>query len=196
MRRPSIGDFGFGLRAGVPQAVVAEIGSRRRIVGLVGLHAVGVGILANRCRNCRYNGRIIVVVGIIVAIGVVVIAGPAIGVARGERAADHGAGNRAGEEPAVAITVAAVPASVAAAITRDGWPRAETRAGCGAAPARGGRTAGADAAISRHRRSTWTAVMRHGCRAGAKARGRSGPSAAHGDAGSTTPKMLGRACGR
>src|SRR6266576_1363925 len=121
MRRPSTYRYRLRLRAGVPQAVKAEVGSRRRIVGLVGLHAVGNGIVANRGRGHRHHRGIVVVVGIIVAVAVVIRR--AIIVARGERTADHGTGHRAGEEPAtaVAITVAAVPAAtIAAAITGDG----------------------------------------------------------------------------
>ena len=43
------------LRTGVPQTIIAEIGSRRRIVGSVGLHAVGDVIAADRSRG-RRNG--------------------------------------------------------------------------------------------------------------------------------------------
>src|SRR5438552_15751131 len=129
--RPSTHRYRLRLRAGVPQAVIAEIGSRRRIVGLVGLHAVGDGIVADRSRGHRNNGAIIVV-RVIVVVRPVVARPAIIGVARRERAAAHGTGNRAGEEAAAAaITVAAVPApAIAAAITGDGW------ASAGAAKAR------------------------------------------------------------
>src|SRR4030081_3287021 len=46
MRRPSFKKSNMWLRAGVPVAVIAEIGSRLRIVGTVGLHAVGDRIVA------------------------------------------------------------------------------------------------------------------------------------------------------
>src|SRR3981081_2327557 len=67
------------LRAEMPQAVVAEIGSRRRIVRLVGLHAVGDVVTARRRRG---NGDsaivvvlVIVVTGRVIARSVIAIAG-------------------------------------------------------------------------------------------------------------------------
>src|SRR3979490_2014565 len=53
------------LRAEMPQAVVAEIGSRRRIVGLVGLHAVGDVVTAGRRRG---NGDTAVVVILVIGV--------------------------------------------------------------------------------------------------------------------------------
>ena len=82
------------LRAGVPLTVVAEIGARRRIVGLVSLHAVSDRIVARRRRD---RDRSVIVIAVIV----VAIARPVIAIARrGQRAADHRTGNRAGDEAA------------------------------------------------------------------------------------------------
>src|SRR5260221_1223781 len=117
-----------------------------RIVGLMGRHEGGDGMAANGSGGPRHDGGIVVVpIPVIIVTRVVsrrVIVRPAIiAVARGERAADHGTGDRAGEIAAAtaAMTVAAVPASaIAAAVTRDGGrATAEARAGCGAAPTRG-----------------------------------------------------------
>src|SRR3981189_2871180 len=67
------------LRAEMPQAVIAEICSRRRIVRLVGLHAVGDVVTAGRRRG---NGDsavivilVIVVTGRVIARSVITIAG-------------------------------------------------------------------------------------------------------------------------
>src|SRR5260370_37294686 len=87
------------------------------------------------------------------------------------------------------MTVATVPAAVAAAITRDS-SAAITRDRC---------TTGADGAITRHcraaaaitrRRRATAAETRHGCAAAAKACGRSAASAAHGDAALTALELL------
>src|SRR5258706_922934 len=87
------------------------------------------------------------------------------------------------------MTVAAVPAAVAAAITRDS----------GAAITRDRCTTGAYGAITRHcraaaaitrRRRATAAEARHGCAATAKACGRSATAAAHGDAALTALELL------
>src|SRR5260221_8176167 len=100
-------DFQTRLRAGVPQPVVTEIGSRRGIIRTIGLHAVGDGVIP--CGR-RGNRAVIVIL-------VAVIARPAvigIAVCR-ERAADQCTGYHAGEEAAVVIVVTVV--IVAAAIS-------------------------------------------------------------------------------
>jgi hypothetical protein len=65
----------MSLRAGVPVAVIAEIGSRLRIVGTVGLHAVGDRIVAAGRRGNRNRA---VIIGLVVVIAGRVIARAAI----------------------------------------------------------------------------------------------------------------------
>src|SRR6185437_10290818 len=107
------------LRAGVPQAVIAEIGSGRGIVGAIPLHAVGRCVAFNRRGGHGHDAIIIVPVVIIV---VAVIAGAVIAVGtRRQRAAYDCAGNRA--RPEAAAMVVMIPAAIAAR------PAAETAAG-------------------------------------------------------------------
>src|SRR5216684_2653096 len=109
MRRPRIRKSHMRLRTGVSQTIIAEIGPRRRIVGLVGLHAVSDIVTADGSRGHRNNGAVVIVLVIIVALRTVV----AVALRR-DRAADHRTGNRAGDKAAAA---AAIAATVAAAIT-------------------------------------------------------------------------------
>src|SRR5258707_13970229 len=93
-----------GLRAGMPQAVIAEIGAGRRIVGLVALCAIGRRIAA--AVGHYGDGRalvIVVVVGIVG--GIVVIAAAVIGV--GAEPADRSTRRDAGPEAATAMAPAA-----------------------------------------------------------------------------------------
>src|SRR5216683_319411 len=120
MRRPRIRKSHMRLRTGVSQTIIAEIGPRRRIVGLVGLHAVSDIVTADGSRGHRNNGAVVIVLVIIVALRVVarpiIVTRPTVvAVAlRRDRAADHSTGNRAGDKPAAA---AAIASTVAAAIT-------------------------------------------------------------------------------
>src|SRR4051812_15685371 len=114
------------LRAGVPLAIVAQIGSRRRVVRAILLCAISHIVAPGGGRSRRNNGIIIRVRVVVVAVVrpiAIAIARPVI--ARRERAPDHGTGNRAGEEPAAATamiaavpTAAALPVSAAAAKSR------------------------------------------------------------------------------
>src|SRR3984893_2346422 len=108
-------DFQTRLRAGVPQPVVTEIGSRRGIIGTIGLHAVGDSVIPCGSRGNRHHRAIIVILVAVIARRVV--ARPAvigIAVCR-ERAADQCTGHDAREEAAVVIVVTVV--IVAAAIS-------------------------------------------------------------------------------
>src|SRR6202042_1759794 len=55
-------------RAGMPIAVIAHIGSRARIVGTVGLHAIGGGVVAAVGRRCT-RPRAAAIIIILVIIG-------------------------------------------------------------------------------------------------------------------------------
>src|SRR3954468_14069903 len=100
----------MSLRAGMPVAVIAEIGSRSRIVGTIGLHAVSHRIVAG---GSSLHDRTVVIVLIVVVAGLTVIA---IAL-RGDRAADQGAGHCARYEAAATammmtiVTAAAVAAA-------------------------------------------------------------------------------------
>src|SRR5450759_878187 len=138
----------------MPVAVIAEIGPRPRIVGAVGLHAVSHGVIADGRQ--RHGHRAVIVI-LVVVIARRVIARSAIVALRRDRAADQGAGHRAGDE-AAATTVATITAGVAAAITADA---AEARHGRAAAPAnnsasaaRGGLTEGLREACGRRQHRT------------------------------------------
>src|SRR4029079_7622226 len=76
------------VRAGVPLPVVAEIGSRRGIVGFVPLHAIRLGIVAGR-RGLRSNHALVVISVVVVigaaaviAVAVIAVAGPDAGADR------------------------------------------------------------------------------------------------------------------
>ena len=98
------------LRAGMPVAVIAEIGTRPRVIGAIGLHAVGNRIVAaDRARGNR--DRAVVILVIVIARRVV--ARSAIIRTGGERAADHGTGDKAGNNAAAAAI--GVTAAIAAA---------------------------------------------------------------------------------
>src|SRR5882757_2467662 len=106
------------LRAGVPVAVVTHIGSRSRIVGTVGLHAVGDVVVASTGRDLDRSFRVVVV--IVVGIAAVIRATAVVGPLGSDRAADHGAGNRARNEAAataMAISSATTAGPVTAAAT-------------------------------------------------------------------------------
>src|SRR5258705_8517328 len=82
-------DLNRPLRAGVPLAVVAEIRSRRRIVGSIGLGARG-SVAA--FRGHRDHGAIVVIAVVVIAVvviaGIVVARAAVIGVAAANRGAD------------------------------------------------------------------------------------------------------------
>src|SRR5258708_37856610 len=116
MRRPGIGTFQMRLRAGVPQPIVAQIGSRRGIVGTISLHAVGDRVITPRRRSGRNNGAIVGILVIIIARPV--ISRPAIigiAVCR-QRTADHHAGDKAAVAVVIAVMEAAISAAIRAAI--------------------------------------------------------------------------------
>src|SRR3954469_18624015 len=94
------------LRAGMPQAVISEVGTRGRIVGPVALGAVG-GIAAalRHYRDCRVG--IVAVIAIIV--GIVVIPSAVIGVRA--QSADRRTCREAGPEAAAMTPTAPVPAA-------------------------------------------------------------------------------------
>jgi hypothetical protein len=108
-------------RAGVPLAVIAEIRSRRRIVGFVSLHAVRHGIVAGRGR--RGDNGVVVVIGIVVIVGVVVIA-----IGRPDASTDR----EARPEAAVTMTVMMMTAAALPAAARDGTSTYNASAGNGA----------------------------------------------------------------
>src|ERR1700736_3880389 len=133
-------DFQTRLRAGVPQPVVTEIGSRRGIIGTIGLHAVGDGVIPCGRRRNRHHRAIIVILVAVIARRVV--ARPAvigIAVCR-ERAADQCTGYHAREEATVVIVVtvvivaAAISTTIGAAVKlRDRRSAHATRAHAGTA---------------------------------------------------------------
>src|SRR3954451_13811584 len=99
------------LRTGGPQAVIAEIGSRARIVGPVGLPAVGIVATAGSHRHHAVVGIAVVVIG---GRGRVVT-GPAVIPLRGNRAADNGTCDDS-RTVAAATAVIGTTAAIAAAI--------------------------------------------------------------------------------
>src|SRR3984893_12522930 len=108
-------DFQTRLRAGVSQPVVTEIGSRRGIIGTIGLHAVGEGVIP--CGRRGNRAVIVILVAVIARRGVARPAVIGIAVCR-ERAADQCTGHDAREEAAVviAVTVVIVAAAISATI--------------------------------------------------------------------------------
>src|SRR5580693_7044019 len=106
------------LRAGVPQAVIAEIGAGGRIVGTIALRAVA-GVAADRAGNNRNRtviGVAVVVVGVVVARPVIIVRSAVVGVGVGsEHAADHGTCDRARKEAASTMVkvATAVPGTAA-----------------------------------------------------------------------------------
>src|ERR1019366_4882630 len=95
------------LRAGVPITIIAQIRSRLRIVGTVGLHAISDGIVA--LRRDDHDSAVIVVLVIVVARRI--IARPAIVTLRRDRAADQRTGDRAGNEAATTTAATAMLAA-------------------------------------------------------------------------------------
>src|SRR5437867_648663 len=93
----------------MPLAVVAEVCSRSRIVGAIGLGA-SCGIAA--FRRDRDRGAVIIIIAVVVVAGIVVARSAVIGVA----AADRGTDGHTGPESAAAAIGTAVTAgpSVAA----------------------------------------------------------------------------------
>src|SRR5580692_1484755 len=106
------------LRAGMPQAVIAEIGPRRRIVGTKPLHAIGDTVAATGHHgNGTVIGVAIVVIRVVVAL--IIVARSAIvsvGVG-GERATDHGACDRRARPEAAAVMTIAAAATVPGGMT-------------------------------------------------------------------------------
>src|SRR6202011_1750627 len=105
-------------RAGVLIAIVAKIGSRLRIVGGVGLDAVGDRIIPARRRR-DHRGVVIWVAGVARRI---INARPAVSAValRGQRPANDDTSNHAGDEAVAAIAVAIVVmivVTIAAVIT-------------------------------------------------------------------------------
>src|SRR5216684_5751979 len=118
MRRPRLRKSQTRLRAGVPVAVNAQICSRRRIVGLVGLHAVSDVIAADGSRrDC--DGAVIVVLVIVIARRIVTRPAIVAVALRRDGAADHRTCNRAGDKAAAAAIAAAVAAAITAATATD-----------------------------------------------------------------------------
>src|SRR5258708_3917855 len=206
MRRPGIGTFQMRLRAGVPQPIVAQIGSRRGIVGTISLHAVGDRVITPRRRSGRNNGAIVGVLVIIIARPV--ISRPAvigIAVCR-QRTADHRTGHHAGDEAAVAVVVviavmeAAISAAIRAAIIlRD---RRRAYAGSAVARTRAGNLPDGSAYATRAKAGTGSVKLRGWCAyatrvegsiSATESRGRR-PAAAHRDG--PTSVILGEACRR
>ena len=105
------------LRAGMPSAVITEIGSRPRIVGFVLLHAVR-DVISGR-RRCCYHA--VVVISVVVIIWAAVIA-----VSRPETDAD---GNTRPEAVAVMTIATAVVASAIATAAHDNAATTNTGAG-------------------------------------------------------------------
>jgi hypothetical protein len=119
MRRPSKVSYAR-LRAGVPQAVIAEIGSRPHVIGAVSLPAIG-DVIAARCRLDGYRAVIDIAVVIIPIAGWVVARTISVAL-RGKRATDHSSRHSSGKEAAammmVAIAATAVIGTATAAISR------------------------------------------------------------------------------
>src|ERR1700730_19104109 len=182
---PRSEDFQTRLRAGVPQPVVTEIGSRRGIIGTIGLHAVGDSVIPCGSRGNRHHRAIIVILVAVIARRVV--ARPAvigIAVCR-ERAADQCTGHDAREEAAVVIVVtvvivaAAISATIAAAVKRR--DRRCAQATCAHA---------GTAAVNLRRGSTYATSTDTGSD-GVKVRDRSADAAGM-EGGTTTTKMCDR----
>src|SRR6202040_2123414 len=106
-------DITQALRAGVLIAIVAEIGSRLRIVGGIGLHAIGDRIIPARRRRDRRG----VVIGVAGVARRIINARPAVSAValRGHPPADDGTDDSACDK-AVAIAVMIV-VTIAAVVT-------------------------------------------------------------------------------
>src|SRR5260370_8854829 len=200
MRRPGIGTFQMRLRAGVPQPIVAQIGSRRGIVGTISLHAVGDRVITPRRRSGRNNGAIVGVLVIIIARPV--ISRPAIigiAVCR-QRTADH----HAGDEAAVAVVIAVMEAAISAAIRAAIILRDRRGAYAGTAVARTGAVKLRDgsAYAARAKAATGSVKLRGWCAYATRVEGSISaaesrahrPAAAHRDG--PTSVILGEACRR
>src|SRR5882757_8010756 len=115
------------LRAGVPQAVIAEISSRCGIVGTIGLRAIAGRIfVGDRPRRNRHRAAIIIILVVVIALRIIARSAVVAVALRGDRAADYGTGYCSRDEAATATTVitaaiiAAIDAATAAAKARTG----------------------------------------------------------------------------
>src|SRR3954451_6756292 len=84
------------LRAGMPQAVIAEIGSRPHVVGAVSLPAIADVIAARR--RLDSDRAVINIAVVIVTIAGRVVARTISVALRGQRATDHSSRDRSGIE--------------------------------------------------------------------------------------------------
>ena len=100
----------------MPQAVIAEIGSRPQVVGTKSLPAIG-DVIATR-RSLHGYRAVIDIAVIIVVVGTTVVAVTL----RSQGSTDNGASDRAGEKSAavMVVIISAAAMSVAAAISRPG----------------------------------------------------------------------------
>src|SRR5438132_1211904 len=106
-RRPWLHVSQAWLWAGMAQAVVAQKGSRRGIVGAIALHAIGNRVVI--ARRCRFDHRPAVVIRcIIIGRACVIGAVAIIGALRSQRPTDHGTSHDAGKETAMAAVTVAV----------------------------------------------------------------------------------------
>src|SRR6478735_5446119 len=111
MRRPRFSNSQPRLRAGMTPSVIAEIGARGRVPGLVALRAVARIATALLHYSDVGAGVVIGVIGVIVGPIIIWVAVVGVGIGR-ECAADHRTGDSAGEEMAL-MEAAAMPVSAA-----------------------------------------------------------------------------------
>ena len=93
----------------MPEAVIAEIGSRPRIVRTKTLPAIA-NVITTRHGFHRY--RAVVDIALVIVSRVVVTRTAVVTVVRRKGAADHGTGHRAGEEASAAVMVMTVAAAI------------------------------------------------------------------------------------
>src|ERR1700730_12265747 len=96
------------LRAEMPVTVIAEIRSRLRIVGTVGLHAVSDRIIAARGRRHRNHAAVVIISVVFVARRIIARSAVIAVALRGQRAANRCTRDCAGNEAAVTVTAVAI----------------------------------------------------------------------------------------
>src|SRR3954466_13185008 len=118
------------LRAGVPVTVIAEIGLRSRIIGTVGLHAVGDPIVTAGGR-CFHRDRAFVIISVVFVARRVIAGAGVIAIAlRGECATDHGACDGTGNEATAAMTVVTTATTAAVISAATATATTKLRPGC------------------------------------------------------------------
>ena len=117
MRRSSNSCTKVSLRAGMPLAVITEIGSRGRIIRFVSLRTVSGIVAAGSCLN-GHRAIVVIAAAVVIVARRIVTRTAIITVAlRGEGATDHSAGYGARDEPAAtAMTIITATAGISATI--------------------------------------------------------------------------------